>query len=258
MRVAALVTGAAAVAALVVVVYFGRSPSPTGIAEGPLPVPPSPAFTVSAPRPLVEARPSARWAEVLRPVVVRSGPSLGAAIEARLAARTPEGTQNLVLVRGRAADRDGKLWIMVDGPGLPGEGHGWVPRGALGPYHAVHTRLVVDLASTTATLVRHGRVLARFAVGIGKPSAPTPRGEFYVRNRLTRYPDEFYGPLAFGTSVRSPSLTDWPDGGFVGIHGTNRPDLLPGRVSHGCIRLRNRDILLLGRLMPVGTPITIR
>ena len=46
-------------------------------------------------------------------------------------------------------------------------------------------------------------------------------------------------------------------GGFVGIHGTDRPELLPGRVSHGCIRMRNPDILRLGRLMPVGTPVTI-
>ena len=53
-------------------------------------------------------------------------------------------------------------------------------------------------------------------------------------------------------------LTDWPAGGFVGIHGTDRPELIPGRVSHGCIRLRNADILRLGRLMPVGTPITVR
>ena len=41
-------------------------------------------------------------------------------------------------------------------------------------------------------------------VGVGVASSPTPRGEFYVRNRLTRYGDDFYGPLAFGTSVRSP------------------------------------------------------
>jgi lipoprotein-anchoring transpeptidase ErfK/SrfK len=53
-------------------------------------------------------------------------------------------------------------------------------------------------------------------------------------------------------------LTDWPAGGFVGIHGTNRPELLPGRVSHGCIRMRNQDILRLARLLPVGTPLTIR
>jgi lipoprotein-anchoring transpeptidase ErfK/SrfK len=66
-----------------------------------------------------------------------------------------------------------------------------------------------------------------------------------------------YGPLAFGTSARSPTLTYWPGGGFVGIHGTNQPYLLPGYVSHGCIRMPNESILKLNRLMPVGTPITI-
>ena len=94
-------------------------------------------------------------------------------------------------------------------------------------------------------------------VGVGKPESPTPGGEFYVRNRLSGFGDPFYGPVAFGTSARSAVLTDWPAGGFVGIHGTDRPDLLPGRVSHGCIRLRNADVLALGRLMPVGTPVRV-
>jgi hypothetical protein len=40
--------------------------------------------------------------------------------------------------------------------------------------------------------------------------------------------------------------------------GTDRPELLPGRVSHGCIRMRNADILRLARLMPAGIPVTIR
>jgi lipoprotein-anchoring transpeptidase ErfK/SrfK len=44
----------------------------------------------------------------------------------------------------------------------------------------------------------------------------------------------------------------------VGIHGTDAPQLLPGRVSHGCIRLRNDAILRLARLMPLGTPVSIR
>ena len=44
----------------------------------------------------------------------------------------------------------------------------------------------------------------------------------------------------------------------MGIHGTNEPELIPGRISHGCIRLRNADILRLARLLPVGTPLEIR
>ena len=249
----------AAVGGALAVLLVGRDDRAAGpVADPPLPAAPAPAFTVAAPQPLDEAVPTARWSAVLVPVDVRDEPSPAAAVRTTLPTRTPEGTQNLVLVRGRAEDAAGSLWIRIAGPGLPGEGDGWVPRRALGAYHDVHTRLVVDLDGYTATLFRGDRLVARFPVGVGVSASPTPRGEFYVRNRLTRYSNAFYGPLAFGTSVRSPYLTDWPDGGFVGIHGTNQPELLPGRVSHGCIRLRNTDILRLARLMPVGTPITIR
>jgi lipoprotein-anchoring transpeptidase ErfK/SrfK len=96
-------------------------------------------------------------------------------------------------------------------------------------------------------------------VGVGKPATPTPSGQFYIRDRLTGLPPGgMYGPEAFGTSARSTKVTDWPGGSVVGLHGTNRPDLIPGRISHGCIRLRNADIRRLARLMPVGTPLTIR
>ena len=104
-------------------------------------------------------------------------------------------------------------------------------------------------AGSTATLLRDGRRVFRADIGVGQANWPTPRGRFYIRNRLTRYSSPTYGPLAFGTSARSTQLTDWPAGGFIGIHGTDQPGLLPGRVSHGCIRMRNRDILPLGRLM---------
>ena len=170
---------------------------------------------------------------------------------AQVAAVTPERTANIVLVTGPTRRGDG-LWVHVLAAGTSG----WAPRDALGGYEAVDTRLVVDTAALTATLFRANRIVFRTRVGIGTEAAPTPTGSFFVRNRLTRYRSAFYGPVAFGTSARS-SLTDWPAGGFVGIHGTNRPELLPGRVSHGCIRMRNADIARLARLMPVGTPVEI-
>jgi lipoprotein-anchoring transpeptidase ErfK/SrfK len=163
-----------------------------------------------------------------------------------------------VTVLGRAEDDAGRIWIRTRLAILPNNTTGWVPRNALGGYANVRTRLVIDLDSLTATLVRYGRPIFHADVGVGVAQSPTPRGEFFIRNRLTAYSSPFYGPLAFGTSARSERLTDWPAGGFVGIHGTNRPELLPGRVSHGCVRMRNEDILTLGRLMPVGTPLTIR
>jgi lipoprotein-anchoring transpeptidase ErfK/SrfK len=66
-----------------------------------------------------------------------------------------------------------------------------------------------------------------------------------------------YGTRAIGTSAYAPGLTDWPGGGVVGMHGTNEPGLVPGRPSHGCIRLRNAAINRLYRLVPKGTPIEI-
>jgi lipoprotein-anchoring transpeptidase ErfK/SrfK len=52
-------------------------------------------------------------------------------------------------------------------------------------------------------------------------------------------------------------LSDWPDDGIVGIHGTDRPELLGQAVSHGCIRVRNDVARRLRRLAPLGTPIDI-
>lgn len=198
------------------------------------------------------------WSHVERPAAARAKPSSEAPVLAGLATRTPEGTPNAVLVLDRATDDAGRVWVRVRLPVLPNNSTAWVPRRALGGYALVRTHLVIDLSSLTATLFRNGRAIFRAPVGVGKPEWPTPVGRFYIRNRLSSFSSPFYGPLAFGTSARSAVLTDWPAGGFIGIHGTNRPDLVPGRVSHGCIRMRNDDITALGRLMPVGTPLTVR
>ena len=221
-----------------------------------LPASPDPALTVPTPIPL-EAGGASTWAVVRHAVFAREGPSPNADVVARLETRTPEGTPNIVLVLKRGRDAAGGLWVHVRLPVLPNERTGWIPREVLGGYGVVRTRLEVDLRQLTATLLRDQRPIFRARVGVGRAAWPTPTGHFYIRNKLAGFDNPFYGPVAFGTNARSPVLTDWPGGGFIGIHGTNRPELLPGRVSHGCIRLRNSDILALARLMPVGTPVTI-
>lgn len=250
---------AALLSVLVVAAYLVARDRPTSAASPDsaaqsLPASPRAAFEIPEPQPLRPSRTS-RWATVDRPVAALSEP--GGRRIARLATKTPEGTTNLVVVLGRARRHESGLWVRVRLPVLPNGSTGWVPRQALGGYHIVDTRLVVDRRAMRAVLFRGGKRIFDARVGVGSPRWPTPAGRSYVRVKLTRYKSAFYGPLAFGTSARSAVLTDWPAGGFVGIHGTDRPDLIPGRVSHGCIRLRNQDILRLGKLMPVGTPITI-
>ena len=192
----------------------------------------------------------------MHPVTAMRAPDRGAPLTT-LTALTPEGTTNLVLILGDTSQH-GREWVHIRLPVLPNNTTGWVPRAALGGYQFVTTHLVIDLRRLRATLLRDGHRVFTAPVGVGQSQWPTPHGEFYVRDKLTDYASPFYGPVAFGTSARSAVLTDWPNGGFVGIHGTDAPELIPGRVSHGCIRLRNRDILRLAQLMPVGTPLTIK
>jgi hypothetical protein len=257
----ALAIAAGAVLAAFLVLRLTSSPAPLRL-NGPnasaLPAPARPAFAVPEPRPMTLSEAISRWSNVIQAAPVRAAPSSGASVIAWLATRTPERTTNVVLVVGRAEDASGRLWIAVRVPALPRNVTGWVPRAVLGGYTWVATHLVVDLRRLTATLFDHGRPIFRAPVGVGKASWPTPRGNFYIRSRVVSIRSPFYGPLAFGTSARSSVLTDWPGGGFIGIHGTDQPQLLPGRVSHGCIRMRNEDIVALGRMMPVGTPVTIR
>jgi hypothetical protein len=257
-----LLAPALVLAAAVVLVAWPRppalSPRDPAVGAATLPEPVAPAFVPDAPRLLGPQTHVSHWAAVLRAVEARSEPRRGAPRVAPLEMRTPEGTTNIALVTATAEDASGRRWSEVRLSALPNDLTGWVPRSALGGYVSVNTRLVVDRERLTATLYRGGRRVFRARVGIGRPEWPTPAGEFYIRNRLEGFDSPAYGPLAFGTSARSAVLTDWPAGGFVGIHGTDQPELLPGRVSHGCIRLSNEDIVELARLMPVGTPLTIR
>ena len=199
-----------------------------------------------------------RWAYVLRSVAARARPAAGSRARAIVRPATPEGESNLVVALEERPNAVGREWVRIRLAILPNGSTGWVPRDALGDFHTVHTQLVVDRARLAAVLYRSGRAIFRASIGIGRPGWPTPAGRFYVRERLAGFGDPFYGPVAFGTSARSPTLTDWPGGGYIGIHGTSLPGILPGRVSHGCIRMRNAAIVRLARLMPLGTPVTIR
>lgn len=197
-------------------------------------------------------------AELLRTIEVFSRPSAASRSIARLRPLTPESVPHILYLSSGRIGGDGRYWLRVPLPLLPNGRQGWIPREAVGPFRTVDTHLVIDRKRFRATLLKRGRRIFSSIVGVGEPRWPTPRGRFYIRERLTGFTDPIYGRLAFGTNGRSAILTDWPGGGFIGIHGTNQPEILPGRVSHGCVRLRNRDIRRLDRLMKVGTPVTIR
>ncbi len=109
---------------------------------------------------------------------------------------------------------------------------------------------------------RSGKLIFTAPVGVGNTtgeygSTPTgtPAGHFWIAEAFPSS-DPFYGPWAFGTTDYAKD-TDFPDGSIVGIHGTNEPAIIPGDVSHGCVRLKDADILKLKRLVGIGTPVWI-
>lgn len=252
-----LVALAALPALALAVVLALSSRSPPAPAATLLPAPPKPAWIVPEPRGLPALHDVSHWAPVLHAVLARAAPASTAAVVAPISARTPEGTANILQLLGQARQERSGLWEQARLAVLPNGTTGWVPRSALGGLVVLDTLLVVDRARFRLTLLRDGKQVFSAPVGVGQAQWPTPLGQFYVRDVLTRYRSPTYGPIAFGTSARSAVLTDWPAGGYVGIHGTDQPNLIPGAISHGCIRMRNEDILKLARLMPVGTPITV-
>ena len=71
-------------------------------------------------------------------------------------------------------------------------------------------------------------------------------------------PRGMYGPYAFGISAHSNVYTHFGSGdGEIGIHGTDYPQGVGSRVSHGCIRLHNAAVVRLARTLPLGTPVDI-
>ena len=171
---------------------------------------------------------------------------------------TEDGFPEVYPVLRRWSDSEEHTWLEVRIPMRPNGRTGWVRASALGPLYLVRTLLVLDRRTLRATLYKRGRRIWSALVGIGKPSTPTPPGRFWIREKFKTFdPGSLYGPMAFGTSDYSV-LSEWPRGGVIGIHGTNEPSLIPGRPSHGCIRLRNAEIRQLWRLMPIGTPLLIR
>lgn len=202
------------------------------------------------------------WAYPQVGAIVRAAPFVHARAVGRLRFLTADGlgqAQIYTASRQERVPNTGVEWTEVSLPQRPNGTTGWVTASALGPLHVVYGLLVIDRSRLRATLYnRNSHAIWSAPIGIGRPSLPTPAGHFYVLEKLRAIGGSTYGPFAFATSAYAPTLTDWPGGGVVGIHGTDQPQLIPGDPSHGCIRLRNRDITTLWHLLKIGTPIDIR
>jgi hypothetical protein len=198
-----------------------------------------------------------RWVNPVSRAQIRVAPFTHARAFDHLHLLTEDGRPEVYLALESHVDGLNRVWIHLRVPGRPNGRTGWVLEQSLSELHVVRTKLRINRRTLKATLFKDGNIEWQAPIGVGKASTPTPPGRFWVRELLRNLGGGgLYGPWAFGTADYSV-LSDWPGGGVIGIHGTNEPQLIPGRPSHGCIRMRNANISRLAKIMPLGTPVEI-
>jgi lipoprotein-anchoring transpeptidase ErfK/SrfK len=154
-----------------------------------------------------------------------------------------------------AIGTDKRPWYKISVPMRPNGVMGWIPArtASLAPTVA---EIDVHRASRTIDIYSHGAHVWHAIIAVGAPGMETPLGHYYVAVRFVPYQDPFLGVFGVETSGYS-RLSEWPGGGWFGIHGTDMPQLLGQAVSHGCIRVSNLTATKLRQYVPLGTPIVI-
>jgi lipoprotein-anchoring transpeptidase ErfK/SrfK len=119
--------------------------------------------------------------------------------------------------------------------------------------------VLVSIADRRLAVIEDGSVLAYFPIAVGAAVSPSPTGEFEIVNRVAN-PAYYHEGVVMTASENSPVGTRWIGLNLkgYGIHGTNAPRSIGRAASHGCIRLRNRDVERLYAMLRVGDVVEIR
>jgi L,D-transpeptidase YbiS len=148
-----------------------------------------------------------------------------------------------------------------------------------------HPRLEVSIGTQRLRLFDERRLVkewacstSKFGIGFIEGSHKTPLGRFVVREKhgdgaesgtifKARQPVGHWSPGMETESDLVLTRILWLDGmeprngntfqRYIYIHGTNDERSLGRPASHGCVRLRNREVIEVFELVPVGTPVWI-
>lgn len=119
-------------------------------------------------------------------------------------------------------------------------------------------RIVVSFPDRKLALLEGDQVLKVYDIAVGKTSTPSPTGEFTIISHIAN--PTWYGPKKIvGPGPGNPVGTRWMglSAKGYGIHGTNAPGSIGKAASHGCIRMRNRDVEELFKLVGVGVTVEL-
>ena len=151
-----------------------------------------------------------------------------------------------------------KAWLHVRLSGRPNGHTGWILRHRT-VASTTRWHIVVDLTTRRALVYRSGRLVKSVQAVVGKPSTPTPPGEFFVEEAIQLRATDVGAPFALALSARSNVLQEFDGGpGQIAIHGLSNVGGVPGTaVSHGCLRLANATMRWLVLRVGPGVPVTV-
>lgn len=124
--------------------------------------------------------------------------------------------------------------------------------------------ITINRTNRILTLYRGKSVIRKYPIAIGRESAKTPQGKFYVylKRKNPMWTGGRHARPVAGGSPKNPLGSRWiglsvGKGNLYGIHGNNSPYSIGQRVSKGCIRMINSDVLGLYNTISAGTPVWI-
>jgi hypothetical protein len=126
------------------------------------------------------------------------------------------------------------------------------------PFGRRRSTVVVSIPDRKLAVVTDGKIRRVFAVSVGAVESPSPTGTFLITNRLTN-PTYYHPGVVVRAGLNNPLGPRWLglNKKSYGIHGTNAPRSVGQAASHGCIRLRNADVIELYSMLAVGDTVEI-
>ena len=122
----------------------------------------------------------------------------------------------------------------------------------------VARRIVVSIPDRKLAVLEGERIVRIFDTAVGAPKSPSPTGVYQIVNSIAD-PTWYTKGKVVPPGKCNPLGTRWlglSRKGY-GIHGTNRPDSIGHNASHGCIRMRNREVEELFKMVAVGDQVEL-
>ncbi len=171
-------------------------------------------------------------------------------------------SQNISRINGRTlpfvalGNTSERIRVLL--PVRPNGSIGWIDRTKL-ELRRNDYRIEINRQTFALQVFNRNKVVRDVKIGIGDDETPTPQGIYYTLYAgKPRNPNTVYGAFVIGLSGFSEVLEDFKGGeARLGLHGTNRPDLLGEKISKGCIRMADTDVTFLVDTLPLGTPVHV-